>query len=305
MTTRPPQWELRSPQLLSTNRNSHRIAASRFEATSKDLFLDERQLSKVKLIQRVLSCPPTDIISTSSRTATSSTLVDDSCCHGHLEFSKETEKWQYAEFHELVVKPYVIENAEQLLEAFSTSSSFRCFQITQENSFARLQLTRNLYDRICQEIEVFELLNETITYMGFRCREAEVSPPRIKWRLLDDAKQFPGTRGWECAYSLRYIEENGRPGERPWSLRQFAAYNRVDIGQDCSSWIFVSPPTDVVADFNEAAALDNLTALDASVGLHMRLFTTALSYWRSYVSYLTIEVDKHVRKDCNPSTFIY
>ncbi|KAF2872631.1 hypothetical protein BDV95DRAFT_606220 [Massariosphaeria phaeospora] len=117
-----------------------------------------------------------------------------------------------------------------------TAQTFRVFYIRQLNSFARLGITRDLFDQLLSACHVFPKFNEYM--IGFRVKqqEAEIAPPPMRFRpLMENDKCY----GFECAYMLRYVEFTNRPGNDPYSLRHFAVSHKYGSVTDIpySTWI--------------------------------------------------------------------
>lgn len=173
-------------------------------------------------------------------------------------------------------------------------STVEAFHIPQITSWSPLRITKKVFEALCSRLDVFMAFRDTIVCMGLREREMEVAPPRLKWQNLSSNTGHELYEGWELSYCLRYIEENHRGGDRPWSLRQFAVYNKVEPVSTFASWIFVSLPSDAHAKVEDFMSEAHASGLESSVILHLTLLEMAIAYWRPYLLYLTEQFHGHV-----------
>lgn len=272
-----------------------RLAARDFETAKDDLFLKAGKPSCLGVLQAVGPRRYFHRSAEKSRSNTISTLVageEDIEVKTGKGLTSVSNDWD----EELRVQtPTDIEDVSQLRTRLTTYSNFSAFQIRQPDSFSRFSLTQDMYDELCARFEIFGALGDTLMYMGLRERDVEVAPLRLRWQSLAEQVDAYDESGWECSYCFRYVEENHRGTERPWSLRQFAIYNKTELAAaDRASWILVSVPDDVLADFKDVAARDHGPILDMSISAHASIIATAISYWRKYLVYLAERVDEHV-----------
>jgi hypothetical protein len=291
-----PQYSQTDAHIRSPNSTHHRIAALQFQTAKRSLFLRQGQLCRLQLLQRSLSQLPNRTAPKRPRTYTESTLVESQQLLQDDKRGEGKASAEDADVEDQILTLPNIGNINQLDEALKTQQELRALFIGQEHSYSRVSITQDMFESICNHFDVFDALKDTMMYMGFREQEAEIAPLRLRWQSLkkDNDDDDADALGWECSYCLRYIEENHRPGERPWSLRQFAVYNKVERAAEEVTWIFVSLPNDLVGDFKDFANEPRVAASSASIVLHMWLTATAQVYWRPYIVYLTRKVDTHV-----------
>jgi len=174
----------------------------------------------------------------------------------------------------------------------STGSGVRILYIPQEHSWESLQITEEVFEAMCSSMNIFDAFRHTIMFMGEREREVEVAPPIMRWTSGDPSAGERSTPGWETSYVLRYVEENHRPDSQPWSLRQFAVYNKTHSGGIGASWVLISPSQDALADVNDFLEDKDTISARASISLHITLIDTATIYWRPYLVFLTTKIDE-------------
>ncbi|KAH6639407.1 hypothetical protein C7974DRAFT_130747 [Boeremia exigua] len=170
-----------------------------------------------------------------------------------------------------------------------TKNDFRVFYLRQRHSYSRLQITKDTFERLLYSCHVFPRFTEYVTGLCAKTSDAEVGPPPLKFRPL---RSTSGNlyRGFECCYILRYVEKTQRGGGRkPWSLRQFAVYNRYKPAQNspCSTWILagVSHCTETLLD-GYTQNVRNLAEANP-LELHMILLDRCITNWRPYLAHLT------------------
>jgi len=97
----------------------------------------------------------------------------------------------------------------------------------------------------------------------------------------------------ECAYGLRYVEENGYGNRKdPWSVRQTAIYHKYE--KEMGTWILISPSKQAKAKIIENINLEKLkTGVKNPFELHVVLLDTALANWRWYIKSLVEQVTEH------------
>jgi hypothetical protein len=167
-----------------------------------------------------------------------------------------------------------------------------------------------MFDRLCDHIGAFPRVKDVALYMGGRSCEVEVAPPRVQFNACP--KMIEGFSGsgygrnsgfsidvadhlTEISYGLRYIVLNGRnDAPSPWSLRQFAVYQRADLRTSASSSLFVSLPLaaqEIIGNYHTA---DGNFKIDDVLYMHQSLVYWATTRWRPYVAHLAHELDKQV-----------
>lgn len=163
------------------------------------------------------------------------------------------------------------------------------------NSNSRLSPSRDLFDGLMETFSINPRFQEFVMSFGLKFQEHDFAPPSLRFRnLLSASTQDHSKQGFECAYGLRYVADNGNlDGKERWSVRQFAVYQRVDPAINQSIWIFVgisktSGPEQHVLDFLSRSS--GITTRTHPFCLHLALIAASLSEWRWYIDDLTERV---------------
>ncbi|KAF2635941.1 hypothetical protein P280DRAFT_167845 [Massarina eburnea CBS 473.64] len=176
-----------------------------------------------------------------------------------------------------------IENIQGFVKR--TKHNFRVFYIRQRHSFSRLQITKDLFEKLLRSCHVFPRFNEYVIGLGSKNSDSEVTPPPLKYRPLREL-QANNYQGYECSYLIRYVEYTNRPGGRcPYSLRQFAVYHRYKPrpSTGCSTWIIVGSSGRTEKRLDEFThSIDDLMASNP-FELHVIFLSTAIASWKPYI----------------------
>ena len=100
----------------------------------------------------------------------------------------------------------------------------------------------------------------------------------------------------ELCFLLRYPARHGRKSGCPFSIRQMAIYQRFDLVQKTSRWIFVQAPDDFAEELRRELSLGEQEKLSAC-DIYRRIFLVAEQEWRDYICYLDAELAILVRPD--------
>ncbi|KAF2848959.1 hypothetical protein T440DRAFT_519540 [Plenodomus tracheiphilus IPT5] len=174
-----------------------------------------------------------------------------------------------------------------------TTHSFRVFYIRQAHSYRRLQVTKDVFNVLLHECQVFPQFRDFLPDFKFKTKEKEVAPPRIKFRPGNDPiDRFIG-RGFETAYILRFMELTNRTPSRPWSLRQFAVYHKStpNVSDYCSTWILVGGSKRTEGCVDKHAESLNESPQTSPFELHVMLLDIVIASWRPYLLHLLERVE--------------
>ena len=109
------------------------------------------------------------------------------------------------------------------------------------------------------------------------------------------------TNDAEASYEIRYVEENKREGQDPWSLRHTGVYHRHDSELDV--FVLLHPMEANMAEKRLLKLIEtpdeNLEELKRIIQnpfrLHLLLFSSYFDNWRWYFRYLGKEFSRTVR----------
>ncbi|KAK5078219.1 hypothetical protein LTR64_003374 [Lithohypha guttulata] len=276
-------------------RGYDRIRTREFEDVSKHLFSAQGQPPSLQILQQPAAIDSALDAHKHAPTDTRSTLpydedltkidTSDKLSVGH---DPSSSTWTFVE----------VVDADQLNTVLPHNKRRLMIRLQQEHSFARLSITEALYNSLCAELQIFDALRDVLMHFGVRAREVEIAPQRMRWQTLKDSSSSKDEahRGWECAYCLRYLQPNHRSSGQPWSLRQFTVYNKVQLSDVRSTWLFVSAPEDVVGGINSTLPEKEYDICLTDVETHCSISMTTMAFWRSYVVYLSKVVEEYTGK---------
>lgn len=259
-----------------------------FEAETSNLFQEAGQPSSLEVIginSEDIKCAR----KTSSQSSIASTLTSNDSMSASRQASGAIPAITQA-----------VSDIKTLTRALSTYPNVKAVIIPKKNSWSRLSITRKIYDELAGRLLMFPAFRETIMCMGKRTEEHEVLPPPLKWHTVRGVECLTDTPSWECSYVLRFTRLNAGLTSRPWSLRQFAVYEKLSPVDDTSSWVFVDPPEEVTHLFPSTIFQGDMPSPEASISTHLALLNNTVTYFRPYMIYLSEEVAKHVSRNRHP-----
>ncbi|ERF72821.1 hypothetical protein EPUS_04256 [Endocarpon pusillum Z07020] len=158
-----------------------------------------------------------------------------------------------------------------------------------------LSLLSAMFGSLLREAQIPSSFRNILLYFGRRDFEVEIVPPRFQnWPLGGpDSSQ---RRGFECMYGLRFVEQNERNTNRPWSLRQTAVYHRYDAPGTTATCIFVAM-SPVAKELLSQQVADCQKPEDINpFAPHVLLLSFAAANWRHYLVHLTTVAEKHSQR---------
>lgn len=100
----------------------------------------------------------------------------------------------------------------------------------------------------------------------------------------------------ECAYGLRYVEENDKGDNKdPWSIRQSAVYHQHAEGTKLDTWILIAASESAkrrIDDYASHACQIHTNPFE----LHLVILDTSIANWRWYIAELTEKTTAQVNK---------
>ncbi|KAK5444251.1 hypothetical protein LTS15_010366 [Exophiala xenobiotica] len=205
-----------------------------------------------------------------------------------------------------------LKSAEDLERFLSRKQVCMEFHLNQSYSHGPLLITRDIFEGLCERIGAFPRIKDLVLYMGGRRCEVEVAPPRVQFNACPKTVEGFSSSGYgsksefladaadhlaEIAYCLRYIEMNGRKdAPSPWSLRQFAVYQRADLTTPASCSIFVSLPAAAQEIVGKYRILDGNPKICDMLCVHQSLVYWAVTHWRPYLVHLAQDLDEHTAR---------
>ena len=79
----------------------------------------------------------------------------------------------------------------------------------------------------------------------------------------------------------------------PWSLRQSCVYHKFESVHKSSTWVFIAPSQRAQFRLDEYVQCCEVRDTNP-FEIHVLLLDTALSNWRQYMVYLTVETNERV-----------
>lgn len=162
------------------------------------------------------------------------------------------------------------------------------------NSNSRLSPSRVLFEGLMDCFSINPRFKEFIMSFGYKNKEYDFAPPACRFRLLYPlSPEGCSIKGYECAYGLRYVADNGNPdGRERWSIRQYAVYQKHDPPCNQVIWVFVGIPKESSI---EKHVMDHIrkhpfTNSMHSFALHLTLIEASIFAWRWYLNDMTERV---------------
>jgi hypothetical protein len=224
-------------------------------------------------------------------------------------YSKEVST--KAELEQSAVSRFIKE-----IRGCSSNTSQQChdlcqiFCIRQKHSYARLYITRELFDQLLSAYSVFSRIWDFVLPFSFKIKESDIGHAPFRFRQLGSNNVSSGLLGsfgklnlfcaayscvcsptTECAYGFRYVELNHRtvgkrenPDYDAWSVRQSAIYQQYDSKYDRITFILISPSGTARKSLEGAvqragSKQKKLNAFD----LHRIIISTLHDNWRQYI----------------------
>ena len=97
----------------------------------------------------------------------------------------------------------------------------------------------------------------------------------------------------EIAYTFRYVDTNGRTEGSPWSIRQTAVYQKINLKTGCSIWILIQP-NDAVLERFKALCLQSVDGAGHPMAPHLTFLSSARVHWKAYIGQLRLSLQKLV-----------
>ncbi|KAF8849199.1 hypothetical protein BDZ45DRAFT_243908 [Acephala macrosclerotiorum] len=172
------------------------------------------------------------------------------------------------------------------------SDPCQVFCIHQKNSYSRLYITRELFERLINVYLVFDRIWDFVLPFSFKTRESDIGHAPLRFRQLEPVVVETSKLGsFECAYTFQYVVMNGRvegmednPDYDPWSVRQSTIYQQYTRALDRIMFILIAPSKTAKKRLEEAVRhckvrQRRLNAFD----LHRILVSTLHENWRFYL----------------------
>ncbi|KAJ8124953.1 hypothetical protein O1611_g8688 [Lasiodiplodia mahajangana] len=167
--------------------------------------------------------------------------------------------------------------------------------IRQANSWDRLRVTSETFDRLAKGLRVFPFFLETVLNFGIKVKDDNNTWHgfRSRRRLTDAGDEV------ETCYMLHFFENNGKTEGDPWSIRQTAVYHRYDASGDQSSWILVKPSAHLEEPIQaelEGVSRHALSGESRAARLHVLFINFTLRNWPDYIAAQRTKVEQFEAK---------
>ncbi|XHG04923.1 hypothetical protein AWENTII_008178 [Aspergillus wentii] len=180
------------------------------------------------------------------------------------------------------------------------------FIIRQRNTWARLGISKELFQKFLDTYFVFPDIWKSIFALGFKLQENEFMfpGPCSKHSTTNQGEKYDccyEIDRLEISYILRRVELNGRkcgPGESPWSIRQTAVYHQLgprDDGEQYRSvYLLISPSP----DFRNGLSHTMNTAATEELNpwmVHGLLVADSGRGWTEYLSWIEDQLQERAQ----------
>ncbi|KAI1358710.1 hypothetical protein F5Y08DRAFT_332901 [Xylaria arbuscula] len=166
--------------------------------------------------------------------------------------------------------------------------------IRQANSWDRLRVTSETFDRLVNTLRPFPFFLGTVLNFGIKVKDDNNT-----WHGFHSRHHLTDVGSVETCYMLHFFENNGRATGDPWSPRQTAVYHHYHASSDRSSWILIKPSAHLEEPLQielENASRLTLSAKSRATRLHVMFTSFALSNWPNYIATQTTKVEEFEAK---------
>lgn len=161
--------------------------------------------------------------------------------------------------------------------------------IRQRSSWASLETSLESVQRLLTAYSVSPDILDVIHSFGAKVTGEDDPFFNHRSYQLCHAENGSGPTHFEICYLLRSFELHGRSNlKNPWSLRQMAVYQKYDIQNKHSIWIFVQPfqrfRNDLWEEFSRSGPTTH------PLGLHAYMLGSEATNWRWYLNDLRLAI---------------
>jgi hypothetical protein len=107
------------------------------------------------------------------------------------------------------------------------------------------------------------------------------------WQVVSTGSRYANEKTdkltQDLCYNIRHFERHGRELEDPWSCRQSAIHQKLNIDTRQSSWLVIMPPVSFTSGLKGCKTNDT----SHPMSLHIRYLATGLACWREYLNYIS------------------
>ncbi|KAI0543382.1 hypothetical protein F4679DRAFT_120583 [Xylaria curta] len=166
--------------------------------------------------------------------------------------------------------------------------------IRQANSWDRLRVTSETFDRLAKGLRVFPFFLETVLNFGIKVKDNNNT-----WHGFRSRRRPTDAGDVETCYVLHFFENNGKTEGDPWSIRQTAVYCRYDASGDQSSWILIKPSLNleelIQAELEGVSRLA-LSGESRAARLNVLFINFTLRNWPDYIAAQRTKVEQFEAK---------
>ncbi|TGJ81222.1 hypothetical protein E0Z10_g7549 [Xylaria hypoxylon] len=168
------------------------------------------------------------------------------------------------------------------------------YVIRQANSWDRLRVTSETFDRLANALQVFPFFLETVLNFGIKIKDDNNT-----WHGFHSRHQIKDVGNVETCYMLHFFENNGRTEGDPWSPRQTAVYHHYHASGNRSSWILIKPSAHLEEPLQaelEGVSRLTLSGKSRAARLHVMFTNFALRNWPDYIAAQRTKVEEFEAK---------
>ncbi|KAL5336636.1 hypothetical protein BJX70DRAFT_400422 [Aspergillus crustosus] len=220
-----------------------------------------------------------------------------------LEISSIEERPEGAATWSLHRKEIVYVREREEAQTTNYSECGRIYTIRHARSWAPLDISRELFDRLLDTHQVFPALWRVILTFGLKRCENEYGFPTPQGK--ESRSNLAEIQ--EMAYVIRRVERNNRVSQDyPWSIRQTGVYQKLvqpdDRSQDPSAVFFLVAPSSaaeksILPGLDDAAS-DLPGAVRLAFKVHKGLVAESLMGWADYMCWLEDELRTRSTRMC-------
>jgi hypothetical protein len=187
--------------------------------------------------------------------------------------------------------------------------------MSQRFTWSQISITENAFRAIASDIRVFTPFVDIVRAFGRKVEDGQRARhtvhshiPRKNGRtsnascfgnitshhiVIKQRTEVPS----EFCYILHYMELNGRRKGHPWSLRQTAVYQRLDLSEERSIWILLQHSPYIhrcLTSYLENEDRSSVACKDAALHLHFVFLFAGTRNWHAYIQHVESLLRRYV-----------
>lgn len=176
----------------------------------------------------------------------------------------------------------------------SQNSPEKWINILQPSSVSRLSVTNLDFEQLLGELGTVSRLQTYLTAFG-PAFELKMAPPMASLEPLRSTVNSRSVVGFESTFVLRYVVNNGRGDENPFSIRQTLLHHRYTSSPCVSTHVCVKLSCAAKSTVQSLTQHGRTSSNLHPCTVDLVLVYQAVGTWTAYLRYIANEILKHTR----------